>query len=91
MQFRHKYDESAAVVEPAEFSELDDCNGATYTILTQRYCDVSMIVFKRAPLLLEYKDLIVVRISSTNQIGESAFSDVNNHGITVQTEPLPPS
>ena len=50
-----------------------------------------MNVFKEEPLLLEYQNLIVVRISSTNQIGESAFSDLNNHGITVQTEPLAPS
>ena len=30
IQFRHKYDG----ISDAEFSELDDCLGATYTILT---------------------------------------------------------
>ena len=50
-----------------------------------------MSKFQAEPLLLEYQDLIVVRISSTNQIGESAFSDINNYGISVQTNPLAPT
>lgn len=89
IQFRHKYDPEAGI-EPV-FSELDDCLGNTYSILIQRYCDVSMTIFKEAPLSLEYQDLIVVRISSFNQIGESNFSNINTHGISVQTEPLAPT
>lgn len=49
-----------------------------------------MNVFRMSPLLLEFKDLIVVRISSTNQIGNSAFSEINTDGISVQRQPLAP-
>ena len=49
-----------------------------------------MTTFKLAPLQLIYKDLIVVKISATNQIGDSIFSEVNQVGLTVQTEPLQP-
>ena len=44
-----------------------------------------MNAIRISPLFLEFKDLIVVRISATNQIGESAFSEIITDGITVQT------
>ena len=49
-----------------------------------------MQTFLLTPLLLEYKDLIVVRISSTNQIGPSLFSDENGTGIQLQSVPQEP-
>lgn len=49
-----------------------------------------MNAMRISPLFLEFKDLIVVRISATNQIGESAFSEIITDGITVQTQPLAP-
>ena len=50
IEFRHKYDAGSG--EAMVFSELDDCLGSTYSILIQRYCDVSMTVFELEPLLL---------------------------------------
>ena len=81
IEFRHNYDEDAGL-DPV-YSELPDCLGDSYTILTQRYCEMSMSIFKEDPLNLDFKDLIVVRISATNQIGASTFSDGNTSGITV--------
>ena len=77
--------------DPQEFSEITAyCDGASYTTLANRYCDVPMAIFRGAPLNLAFKDLIVAKVAATNLIGQGTFSVANTVGLLVQTEPFAP-
>ena len=64
------------------------CNGASPTIIANRYCIIPMTVFRSSPYYLVYPELIVVRAKAFNHYGWSTVSNVNAQGATVRREPL---
>lgn len=48
-------------------------------------------VLRQAPLLLEFDELVIVKIYSTNSIGAGPECLPNTGGVKIQTEPVAPS
>ena len=69
---------------------LDFCDGSNPQIVLQKYCDVPFTVLREQPLNLQYNQLVVVKISSTNKIGTGPFSALYWEGVRIQKEPDTP-
>lgn len=64
------------------------CDGADPTIISQKYCIVSMNSLRTAPFSLStLGTLIQVRTKAKNDIGWGEYSNSNTLGVTIQTIP----
>jgi hypothetical protein len=84
VEFQHKFD-------PSTFTQIAFyCDGTTPFVLSYRQCTIPMTLFRQAPFLLEFKDLIISRVKATNLIGTGPYSDLNTNGVKIMTEPEAP-
>jgi hypothetical protein len=56
------------------------------TMLTDRKCTISLQELRAAPFLLTYNQVVVARVKSANEFGESDYSQTNILGATIRTE-----
>ena len=71
-----------------EFSENEIyCNGADAIILVARTCQIPLTVLREEPYLLQQNDVVKVQVRSYNYNGWSDYSDINQDGGVIQTEP----
>jgi hypothetical protein len=66
------------------------CDGSRYgSSVTQLWCSLPVkAVLMKAPFLLEFDDLVQIRVQAKNSRGWSDFSDLNTDGARIQSEPL---
>jgi hypothetical protein len=56
------------------------------TLLTDRKCTISLQELRAAPFSLTYNQVVVARVKSANEFGESDYSQTNILGATIRTE-----
>ena len=70
------------------WTESSSCLGTNSTIISNKYCKVSMISLRSSPYNLVLGDTVFAKIKSSNLIGWSInYSDVSNITSTILTEP----
>lgn len=62
------------------------CDGTQASILTGLACEVPLTVLRASPYNLVYADLVIAKVSATNDVGEGPVSDPAGDA-TIQTEP----
>jgi len=67
--------------------ETVNCNAATDPVFSAAYCDVPLTVLRASPYSLTLGTLVQAKVKATNVIGDSAFSQENTAGATIETEP----
>lgn len=73
------------------YLELENCDGSNPTIVSQRYCNIPMTVFRAAPFNLARSAAINVTINAANLKGYNISNSSYGSGATVETEPNTPS
>ena len=63
------------------------CDENAATILTGRLCTMTLIELRAAPFSLTFNKFVIARVKSTNQFGESDYSQTNVMGASIRTEP----
>lgn len=61
------------------------CDGVA--LAGTKVCTVAMSVLRASPYLLTYGDTVQAIVAAQNSIGDSAFSEVNTSGATIETVP----
>ena len=56
------------------------------TLLTDRKCTISLKELRSTPFSLTYNQVVVTRVKSANEFGESDYSQTNILGATIRTE-----
>lgn len=64
-----------------------NCNGVDPIIVQSRSCEIPINILREAPYLLDYPDLVLVKVRSMNINGWSEYSDSNIEGAMILTEP----
>lgn len=71
-----------------EFSENTlYCNGADELLRVTRICQIPLSVLRAEPYLLEQNDIVKVQVRAFNYNGWSDYSELNQDGGVIQTEP----
>ena len=68
-------------------SDSTNCDGSSTAIVSLKYCFVPMSALRASPFLLNFQDLIEVKVRAQNSVGWSSYSPLNVAGAQVQTEP----
>jgi hypothetical protein len=69
-----------------------DSGCSTATVVTNSYCDITLLSIQASPYLLIQDDVIVAQVSSTNSLGTSAYqSSSTTSGARVEIVPLKPT
>jgi hypothetical protein len=69
------------------FYQSTECDQSLVLSMQKLNCEATFTMMRQAPFFLELGDLIEVRAKATNNIGESAFSQINVEGSLIETEP----
>jgi len=84
---RVQHGDDAAAYSP----ELSYCDGASTAVVALTRCEIPLTTLRAFPFDLARGALIRVKVAAVNTVGQGEFSDANDAGAAVQTEPGAPA